>query len=74
MSEYGVTDKGFVRKRYDTIYEELQNDIKDGLGIDISINPKSFFNVLISSFADKIATAWELAEQTYYAQIGRAHV
>ncbi len=67
MSEYGVTDKGFVRKRYDTIYEELQNDIKDGLGIDISINPKSFFNVLISSFADKIATAWELAEQTYYA-------
>ena len=47
MSEYGVTDKGFVRKRYDTIYEELQNDIKDGLGIDISINPKSFFNVLI---------------------------
>lgn len=67
MSEYGVTKNGFVRKRYDTIYTELQNDIKDGTGVDISINPKSFINVLISSFADKLATAWEIAEQTYYS-------
>lgn len=66
MSEYGVTKSGFVRKRYDTIYEELQGDIRDGLGIDISINPKSFFNVIVSSIADKIATAWELAETVYY--------
>ena len=62
MSDYGVTKNGFVRKRYDTIYSELQGDIKDGLGIDVSINPKSFFNVLLSSVADKLAVAWELAE------------
>lgn len=67
MSEYGVTEKGFIRKRYDTIYSELQSDIKDKLGIDISINPQSFFNVLISSFADKLAKAWELAEEVYYS-------
>ena len=66
MSEYGVTKDGFIRKRYDTIYAEMQGDIKDSLGIDISINPKSFFNVLISSIADKLATAWELAEMVYY--------
>ena len=67
MSDYGVTKNGFVRKRYDTIYSELQGDIKDGLGIDVSINPKSFFNVLLSSVADKLAVAWELAEMVYYS-------
>ncbi len=67
MSEYGVTKNGFIRKRYDTIYSELQGDIKDGLGIDVSINPKSFFNVLLSSVADKLAVAWELAEMVYYS-------
>ena len=34
MSDYGVTDKGFVRKRFDTILEEMQSDIKDGTGIE----------------------------------------
>lgn len=67
MSDYGVTEKGFIRKRFDTIYSELQNDIKEKLGIDISINPQSYFNVIISSFADKLATAWELAEEVYYS-------
>lgn len=67
MSDYGVTEKGFVRKRFDTIYSELQSDIKDKLGIDISINPQSYLNTLISSFADKLATAWELAEGVYYS-------
>lgn len=67
MSEYGITDKGFVRKRYDTIYSELKDDIKDNIGIDISINPQSYINVLVSSFADKLAALWELAEQVYFS-------
>lgn len=67
MSEYGVTKDGFIRKRYDTIYEEIQGDIKDGLGVDIAINPQSYLNVLLSSIADKLATAWELAEMVYYS-------
>ena len=37
------------------------------MGIDVSINPKSFFNVLLSSVADKLAVAWELAEMVYYS-------
>ena len=52
MSEYGVTDKGFVKKRYDTIYEELQNDIKDGLGIDIA----SIEHKKIERLADRLAS------------------
>lgn len=67
MPEYGVTEKGFVRKRFDTIYAELQSDLKDLLGIDISVNPQSLINVLVSSFADKLGAAWEIAEQVYYA-------
>lgn len=67
MSNYGVTKNGFVRKRYDDIYAELQNDIKDATGVDISINPKSYINVLLSSVADKLAALHELAEAVYYA-------
>lgn len=67
MSEYGVTEKGFVRKRYDDIYAELQDDVKDATGVDIAINPKSYINVLLSSVADKLAALHELAEAVYYA-------
>ena len=65
MSDYGVTDKGFVRKRYDTIYAEMQEDIKNNTGIDIAQNPKSFINVLLSSVGDKLAKLWEVAENVY---------
>lgn len=67
MSDYGVTDKGFVRKRFDTILEEMQSDIKDGTGIDISVNQKSYLNVIVSLFADKLTEMWELAEMVYFS-------
>lgn len=67
MSEYGVTDKGFIRKRYDTIYAEMQMDIKDGTGVDVSINPQSALNVIIASVADKCAVLWEMLEKVYYS-------
>lgn len=67
MSDFGVTKDGFIRKRFDTIYGEIQSDIKEQLGIDISVNPKSYLNVLVSSIADKLAAAWEVAEDTYYS-------
>jgi len=65
MSNYGVTDKGFVRKRYDTIYAEMQEDIKNSTGVDVAQNPKSFLNVLLSSVGDKLAKLWEVAESVY---------
>lgn len=49
--EYGVTDKGFVLKRFDTILKEVQEDLSGSLGFDVSQNPQSLLNsVLIIPF------------------------
>ena len=67
--EYGVTDKGFVMKRFDTILKEVQEDLSGSLGFDVSQNPQSLLNsVLIIPFCDKIAEMWEVAQESYYAK------
>lgn len=69
MSEYGVTDKGFVLKRFDTILGETQDEISRSLGFDVSQNPQSMLNsALIVPFCDKIARLWEVAQDSYYAK------
>ena len=67
MDEYGVTQKGFVRKRLDKIKEGVYGRLKEGWGYDITINPQSFLNVLVTGFSDEVAKLWEVAEDTYYA-------
>lgn len=69
MSEYGITDKGFVLKRYDTILKEVQADISESLGFDVSQNPQSMLNsALIIPFCDKLAELWEVSQDSYYSK------
>ena len=69
MDEYGVTDKGFVLKRYDEILKDIQNDMSNAFGFDVSQNPQSLINSgIVVPVADKIATLWELAQDTYYSR------
>lgn len=69
MAEYGVTDKGFVMKRYDKIVEDIQNDMSNALGFDVSQNPQSLINAVIAvPIADKLATLWEVAQDVYYSK------
>lgn len=67
MGEHGVSQKGFVRKRLDEIKDDVYGSLKEGWGYDITINPQSFLNVLVTGFSDEIAKLWEVAEDTYYA-------
>lgn len=67
MDEYGVTQKGFVRKRLDEIRDSVYGRLKEGWGYDITINPQSVLNVLVTGFSDEIAGVWEVAEHVYYA-------
>lgn len=67
MSEYGVTATGFVKKRLDKIIEETQKYLTEELGFDVSLNPQSALNVLITNQADRFAQLWEVAEQVYYS-------
>lgn len=68
MPEYGVTDKGFVLKRMDSILEEIHADLTEGFGFDTSLQEASFLNVLITTFAGQIADLWETAQDSYYAK------
>lgn len=67
MGEYGVTKNGFVRKRLDTIRDDVYAKLKEGWGYDITINPQSFLNVLVTGFSDEVAKLWEVAENNYYS-------
>lgn len=67
MAEHGITDKGFVIKRFDEIESDINSRLKEGWGIDVTIEPQSLLGTLITSFSDKIAELWELAQDTYFA-------
>ena len=68
MSEYGVTDKGFVLKRMDTILEEIHTELTEGFGFDTRLQRPSFLDVLVTTFAGQIADLWETAQDSYYAK------
>lgn len=68
MSEYGVTDKGFVLKRLDTILEEIHTDLTTGFGVDTRLSGTSFLKTLVTTFAGQIADLWETAQESYYAK------
>lgn len=68
MQGYGVTDKGFVMKRLDTILEEIHGELKEGFGFDTRLQKPSFLNVLGTTFAGQIADLWETAQDSYYAK------
>lgn len=68
MKTYGVTEKGFVLKRLDTILEEVHADLTEGFGIDTRLSESSFLNVLVTSFCSQIADLWETAQDDYYSK------
>ena len=68
MSEYGVTDKGFVLKRLDTILDEIHGDLTEGFGVNTRLSEPSFLGVLVTAFAGQLAELWETAQDSYYAK------
>lgn len=68
MSDYGITDKGFVLKRMDVIVEEIHQDLTEGFGVDTRLKRPSFLDVLVTTFAGQIADLWETAQDDYYSK------
>lgn len=67
MSDYGITPTGVVIKRLDEIINDIHNDLSEGWNVNTRLNPKSYLNVQITAFADKIAELWEIGEQIYHS-------
>lgn len=68
MPDYGVTEKGFVLKRADTIMDEIHTDLTEGFGIDTRLSDSSFLDVLVTTFVGQIANLWETAQDSYYSK------
>ena len=68
MADYGLTAKGPVIKRLDTIRDELHDDLSAGWNVNTRHNPNSYLNVQMTAIADKIAELWELGEHIYNAK------
>lgn len=68
MSEYGITSKGFKRKRLDKIIDEISTYLKNNMNVDPRETPQSLLSTLVVSFADQLETLWELHEKTYDSQ------
>ena len=66
-ANYGVLPQGIVIKRLDTIIDELHDDLSAGWGVNTRLNPKSFLNVQLTAYADKIAELWEFGEHIYHS-------
>ena len=67
MPDYGITKTGMQIKRLDTIMDEIHKDLTDVFGVNTKLNPESYLNVLVTTFADKIAELWEFGASIYHA-------
>jgi len=65
--KYGLTPRGPVIKRLDTILEELHDDLSEGWGVNTRLNPQSFLTVMMTAFADNLAEGWEFGKEIYHA-------
>ncbi len=68
MAKYGITDQGFNIKRMDSIIADIHADLKEGWGVDTTINEQSFLNAFIKANAAEMAKLWELGQDVYYSQ------
>jgi len=67
MSEFGLTEKGFKRKRYIDILESLQANAKSIFGRDINVNTNSPLGMQLKVIAFELAGEWEQMENVYYS-------
>lgn len=67
MSDFGLNDNGFKRKRYIDIFETMQSNISGIMGKDINTKVNSPLGMFLMVIAFALAPIWALAEKVYYS-------
>lgn len=62
MAEFGLTNEGFLAKRFSDIVEGLRSNIKTEFGFDINSVPDNKFKILVNILALPLAENWESAQ------------
>lgn len=65
--QYGVTDKGFVRKPLSTIIDSLNSKFTGEFGSTFDISPESPDGQVIGIVADEVDSCWNQAELVFNA-------
>lgn len=63
--EYGVTEKGFERKRFDDIISDIRERIRSRIGEDVYLEKESPLRHILNSISFEIARQWDVAEHMY---------
>lgn len=67
MSDFGLTEKGFKRKRQIDILESLQSNAKGVFGSDVNVNVNSPLGMILMIVSFEMGIAWQEAENVYYS-------
>lgn len=67
MSEYGITETGFNRKRLDQLLKELNDEVKTIFGSNFNVSPESPDGQVNGVISGSNADLWEIAEDAYNA-------
>jgi hypothetical protein len=65
MTDYGITDEGFVLKDFDTIIEEIEQDEYAVFGPAINVEPDDVLGQLNGVFGNRLSELWEVAQAVY---------
>lgn len=65
MTDYGVTNNGFVLKDYDTILASIKAKIREKVGDDVDLSDYSLLGQIIQAFAYELSAQWQILEQVY---------
>lgn len=67
MSDFGVSDTGFKRKRLNQLLDELNSEVKAIFGDNFNVSPESPDGQINGVVSESNANLWELAEEAYNA-------
>lgn len=67
MSDHGITDAGFKRKRLNQLLTELNSEVKSIFGENFNTSPESPDGQVNGVISESNANLWELAEEAYNA-------
>lgn len=67
MSDFGLTETGFKRKRLDLLLQELNDNMKAIFGDNFNVSPESPDGQVDGVISESNANLWEIAEYVYDA-------
>lgn len=62
MSDYGLTDKGFIRPTLEEIRESIRQSFRDDFGKGINLDDRSPFGNIVNTMADRFDSLWQVTE------------